>query len=54
MIEGLQVNKLKGESLVRKLGRVNRVTAGALVKYGSFVIGKDVEEVVHHTRMIAK
>jgi hypothetical protein len=52
-LEGIQADKTTGESIKDKLSKVNRVTAGALVKCGSFVIGKDVEDVVRD-RVVAK
>jgi hypothetical protein len=52
-LEGIQTDKTTGESIKDKLSKVNRVTAGALVKCGSFVIGKDVEDVVRD-RIVAK
>jgi hypothetical protein len=45
-IDGIQSDMVRGKDIVEKLGKVNRITAGALVKCRSFVIGKDVQEVV--------
>jgi hypothetical protein len=45
-LEGIRTDRITGENIKDKLSKVNRVTAGALVKCGSFVIGKEVEEVV--------
>jgi hypothetical protein len=46
VLEKIQEDKKTDETLVEQLGRVSRISAGALVKCGSFVIGKDVEEVM--------
>jgi hypothetical protein len=45
-IDGIQADMVRGQDIIEKLGKVKRITAGALVKCGSFVIGKDVQEVV--------
>jgi cation transport ATPase len=47
-LKGIQTDRITGESIKDKLSKVNRVTAGALVKYGSFVVGKEVEEVIRN------
>jgi hypothetical protein len=46
VLEKIQEEKVKDETFQEQLGKVNRVSAGSLVKCGSYVIGKDVEEVM--------
>jgi hypothetical protein len=46
VLEKIQEDKKTDETFLEQLGRVNRVSAGSLVKCGSYVIGKDVEEVM--------
>jgi hypothetical protein len=46
VLEKIQEDKKIDETLVEQLGRASQISAGTLVKCGSFVIGKDVEEVM--------